>query len=115
MQLFGIGQCPVNVENESVERRHRRPPTNARAWVSFLHSRRRQIMGVKMSCMARSIFPPGQTMVLGRDMNESCNMDNRYGKSMPCGFAKRITRNDSSGAGMKRATKGFDVSTTGTR
>jgi hypothetical protein len=51
-------------------------------------------MGVKMSCMARSIFPPGHTMVFGRDMKESCSMDNKYGKSMPRGFAKRITRND---------------------
>ena len=72
-------------------------------------------MGVKMSCIARSIFPPGHTMVFGLDMNESCSMDNRYGKSIPCGFEKRISRNDSSGAGMKRATNGFDVSTTGTR
>ncbi len=54
-------------------------------------------MGVKMSCMARSILPPGATMVFGRDMNESCSMVSRYGKSMPRGLAKRITRKLSSG------------------
>src|SRR5581483_446526 len=102
VQLFGIGQRAIDIENEGIECAHRRPPTNARAWVSFLHSSRRQIMGVKMSCMARSILPPGHTMVFGRDMKESCNMDNRYGKSIPWGFAKRITRKDSSGVGMKR-------------
>lgn len=37
----------------------------------------RQIIGVRISCMASSIFPPGQTMVFGRDMNESCSMDSR--------------------------------------
>ncbi len=37
----------------------------------------RQIIGVKISCMARSILPPGQTMVFGRDMKESCSMDSR--------------------------------------
>jgi hypothetical protein len=31
----------------------------------------RRIMGVKMSCIASSILPPGATMVFGRDMNES--------------------------------------------
>ena len=34
---------------------------------------------------------------------------------MPCGLAKRMTRKDSSGVGMKRAMNGFEVSTTGTR
>ena len=38
---------------------------------------RRRIIGVKISCIARSIFPPGQTMVFGRDMNESCSIDSR--------------------------------------
>lgn len=37
----------------------------------------RRISGVKMSCMASSILPPGTTMQLGRDMNESCSMDSR--------------------------------------
>ena len=79
------------------------------------HSINRQIMGVKINCSARSILPPGQTMVLARDMNESCNIDNRYGKSMPRGLEKWITRKDSSGVGMNRAMNGLEVSTTGTR
>ena len=28
-------------------------------------------MGVKISCIASSIFPPGATMMFGRDMKES--------------------------------------------
>ncbi len=59
-----------------------------------------KIMGVRMSCMASSIFPPGATMMFGRDMNESWIMDSRYGKSMPLGSAKRMTTKLSSGAGM---------------
>ena len=35
------------------------------------------IIGVKMICMARPILPPGQTMMFGRDMNESCSMLSR--------------------------------------
>jgi hypothetical protein len=50
--------------------------------------------------MANSILPPGQTMMLGRDMKESWIIDNRYGKSMPLGLAKRITTKLSSAAGM---------------
>jgi hypothetical protein len=37
----------------------------------------RKIIGVKISCMASSILPPGTTMLLGRDMNESCSIDSR--------------------------------------
>src|ERR1019366_9104062 len=37
----------------------------------------RMIIGVKISCIASSIFPPGTTSVLARDMNESCSMANR--------------------------------------
>ena len=37
----------------------------------------RKINGVKISCMASSILPPGTTMLLGRDMNESCSIDSR--------------------------------------
>ena len=37
----------------------------------------RRIIGVKISCMASSILPPGTTMLLGRDMNESCSIDSR--------------------------------------
>ncbi len=48
-----------------------------RACDSFLRSSRRQIIGVKMSCIARSILPPGQTIVFERDMNESCSIESR--------------------------------------
>ena len=37
----------------------------------------RRMSGVKISCMASSIFPPGTTMMFGRDMNESCSIDSR--------------------------------------
>ena len=40
-------------------------------------STRRMIIGVKISCIASSIFPPGTTSVLARDMNESCSMLSR--------------------------------------
>jgi len=43
----------------------------------FRRSIRRQIIGVKMSCIARSILPPGHTMVFGRDMKELCNIESR--------------------------------------
>ena len=33
---------------------------------------------MKINCIAKSILPPGQTIVFGRDMNESC------GKCTPC-------------------------------
>ena len=71
--------------------------------------------GVKINCIASSIFPPGTTIVLARDMNESLIMFIRYWKSMPFGLAKRITQRLSSADGMSRAMNGFDVSTTGTR
>jgi hypothetical protein len=38
---------------------------------------RRRMSGVKISCIASSIFPPGTTMMFGRDMNESCSIDSR--------------------------------------
>ncbi len=77
---------------------------------------RSTIGGVKMSCIARSILPPGgQTMVLARDMNESCSIDSRYGKSMPCGSRNRMITMDSSAVGIDRAMNGLDVSTIGTR
>ena len=37
----------------------------------------RRMSGVKISCIASSIFPPGTTMMFGRDMNESCSIDSR--------------------------------------
>ena len=45
----------------------------------------------------------------------SVNHRQEYGKSMPCGSRKRMTTIDSSGVGIQRAMKGFDVSTVGTR
>jgi hypothetical protein len=53
--------------------------------------------GVKISCMASSILPPGTTMVLARLIHESWIMLSRYWKSMPLGLAKRITTMLSSG------------------
>ena len=37
----------------------------------------RQIMGVKINCMARGILPPGQTMVLARVMKLSFSIESR--------------------------------------
>jgi len=73
------------------------------------------IIGVKMSCIDSSIFPPGQTIVLARDIHEPSIMLRRYGKSMPRGLAKRMTTRLSSAVGMVRAMNGLEVSTTGTR
>ena len=36
-----------------------------------------RIIGVKMTCMASGILPPGTTMLLGRDMNEPWSMLSR--------------------------------------
>ena len=40
---------------------------------------------MKMSCIASGILPPGTTMQLGRDMNESWSIVSSQGKSMPFG------------------------------
>ena len=48
-----------------------------RASASLRRSMRRKIIGVRISCMARSIFPPGHTIVLDRDMNEPWSIDSR--------------------------------------
>ena len=74
-----------------------------------------RIIGVKMSCIASPILPPGTMMVLGRVIAESCSIDSRYGKSMPFGFAKRMITIDSSADGMSAAMNGLLVSTVGTR
>ena len=37
----------------------------------------RRIIGVKISCMARPILPPGTTMLFGRVIQESCSIDIR--------------------------------------
>ena len=70
-----------------------------------------------MISMAKPIFPPGTTIELRRDMNESEIMASSEGKWMLnlCGSAKRMTTKLSSGVGMSRVMKGFDVSTVGTR
>jgi len=47
----------------------------AQAWRRAVISR--SMSGVKISCIASSIFPPGTTMMFGRDMNESCSIDSR--------------------------------------
>jgi len=52
-------------------------------WARRFKSISRRIIGVRMNCIARPIFPPGTTMVFGLLMNESCSIDSRYGKSMP--------------------------------
>jgi len=36
-----------------------------------------RIIGVKMSCIASSILPPGTTIEFGRDMKESCSIESR--------------------------------------
>ena len=41
----------------------------------------RQMKGVKISCIASSILPPGTTMVLARDMNELWIMLSRYARA----------------------------------
>ncbi|SPX79332.1 Uncharacterised protein [Mycobacterium xenopi] len=56
-----------------VDLRHSKRPCLAQ-WQSSSALRRsmsRRIIGVKISCIAKSILPPGHTIVLGRDMNES--------------------------------------------
>ena len=50
-------------------------PVQDASWRFFSINRR--ISGVKISCMDSSIFPPGTTMMFGRDMNESCSIDSR--------------------------------------
>ena len=70
---------------------------------------------MKISCIVSPILPPGTTMLFGRLIHEFCNIDSRYWKSMPLGFAKRITTMLSSALGMSFAMNGFEVSTVGTR
>jgi hypothetical protein len=43
----------------------------------FFISISRKIIGVKISCIARLILPPGTTMMFGRDIQESCSIDSR--------------------------------------
>src|SRR5262252_627738 len=121
----GVDQRAVEVEQQRTQAR-RCVVVSGVAW--FVHdlahsatsarwrrSIMRQMNGVKISCIASSILPPGTTIVLARDMNESWTIDSRYGKSVPLGLAKRITHRLSDAAGMSRAMNGLDVSTTGTR
>ncbi len=76
MHVLGVRQRTVDIENQRFQT-HLRSAVSGRTRFSLRHSMSRQIIGVKMSCMARSIFPPGHTIVLGRDMNESCSIDSR--------------------------------------
>jgi hypothetical protein len=59
----------------------------------------RQMKGVKISCIASSILPPGTTMVLARLIQESLIMFSRYWKSMPLGLAKADHHHALVGAG----------------
>ncbi len=43
----------------------------------FFISIMRRIIGVKMSCIARPILPPGIAIVFGRVIIESCSIDSR--------------------------------------
>ena len=43
----------------------------------LFRSTSRRIIGVKMHCIARPIFPPGTTMVFGRLIHELCSIDSR--------------------------------------
>src|SRR5258707_12572259 len=74
----------------------------------------RRIIGVKMNCIANPICPPGTTILLGRLIHELCSTEMRYGKSMPLGFANRITTIDSSAVGTPIAAKGLLGSPAGT-
>src|SRR5262245_52422754 len=120
----GVDQRAVEIEQQRTQRafcalRHLACGSDGvRHSATSAHWRRsimRQMNGVKISCIASSILPPGTTIVLARDMNESWTIDSRYGKSMPFGLAKRITHKLSEAAGMSRAMNGLEVSTTGTR
>src|SRR5262249_13186876 len=77
MQLLRIGKGPMDIENKAFPLHISLTTWAPRPACSLRHSSRRQIMGVKINCMARSIFPPGQTIVLARDMNESCSIESR--------------------------------------
>ena len=56
--------------------------------------------GVKINCIANSIFPPGTTIVFARLMKLLWIMFSRYWKSIPFGFGETITTIDSSAVGM---------------
>ena len=75
----GDGAWGGGDRREGSERKFRqRMATGSYAASAFLRrSTSRRIIGVKISCIASSIFPPGTTKVLARDMNESCSMLSR--------------------------------------
>ena len=88
----GVDERAVEIESNGSKALNRAghlsPPTvraiglrsGCRARASFLRSSSRQIIGVKMSCMARSILPPGHTIVFARDMNAPCSIDKEIGE-----------------------------------
>jgi len=65
-----VGAMAVFTTREAADESHT-------ATAFLLLSTSRMIIGVKMSCIASSIFPPGTTSVLARDMNESCSIESR--------------------------------------
>ena len=82
-----LGQRPADAEawRAGEQTRSRWSPHDARAAQTEARrprlfrpvSTRRQISGVKISCMASSILPPGTTMLLALDMNEASIIDSR--------------------------------------
>ena len=61
-EAAAIGRLP-EARQQRAQRRHQSAP-RARLRRSIM----RQMKGVKISCIASSILPPGTTMMLGRDM-----------------------------------------------
>ncbi len=72
----GAGGLP-RLPGASREGAARRPSSGRRQAARRLRSTSWRIMGVKMSCIASSIFPPGTTIEFGRDMNESRSIESR--------------------------------------
>ena len=68
---------------EQLPRRDERHVSSCRSRGAGRYAARRlrsmscRIIGVRMSCIATAIFPPGTTMLFARDMNASCSMVSR--------------------------------------
>ncbi len=79
-RLIGRAKCPSMAASWLLQKAL--PPSLLQFDLAFACAQRLRrflsitcrIIGVKMICMARPILPPGQTMMFGRDMNESCSM-----------------------------------------
>ena len=65
------GVPPVDCQFRDGGARRADPMARRRVSINF------NIIGVRISCIAKSIFPPGVTMMFGRDMNESWIIDSR--------------------------------------